>query len=195
LRAHRQPGVRPSPKPCCAGSHPLKPGALAMSISSNGWSHCLQRLASMVRLYCNARNPLHDTSVDLVTHHRGSPMKPSFFIFLAAALLIGTTSAEAARKTSAGLSNPMLPPPSSVAPLTPHTNPIGGVGTGQTFGALPGSPGSPTFDPNAALPSLNNPGSALAPQPGTPGSALTPMPGTLGGINVPSAGTGTTTSP
>jgi hypothetical protein len=33
-----------------------------------------------------------------------------------------------------------------------ETNPV----TGQAFGALPGGPGSPTYDPNAALPSLNN---------------------------------------
>jgi hypothetical protein len=29
-------------------------------------------------------------------------------------------------------------------------NPIGGVFTEQGFGALPGNPGSPTYDPNAA---------------------------------------------
>ena len=34
-------------------------------------------------------------------------------------------------------------------------------------GALPGAPGSSTYDPNAALPSLDNQGSALAPNPGT----------------------------
>src|SRR5262245_58551444 len=93
------------------------------------------------------------------------PMNSTFSVFLAAALLLGSTSAEAARGTAAGSTNPMLPPPSpfSSTPLTPHTNPIGGAGIGQNFGALPGNPGSPTFDPSAALPSLNNPGSALAP--------------------------------
>jgi len=65
----------------------------------------------------------------------------------------------------------LLPPqpPISLTPLVPQTNPIGGVnqsvgvvpglsqtnpiggaGTGQNFGALPGDPGSPTYDPNAA---------------------------------------------
>ena len=47
----------------------------------------------------------------------------------------------------------------------PQTNSIGGVGTGQNFGALPGEPGSPTYNPNAALPPLNNP--AGTNEPGT----------------------------
>jgi hypothetical protein len=94
-------------------------------------------------------------------------MTPSFYIFVAVALLLALSSAEAARATASG-SNPMLPPPSPVtpAPLTPQTNPIGGTGIPQSFGALPGAPGSPTYDPNAALPSLNNSGSGLAPLPG-----------------------------
>jgi hypothetical protein len=37
-------------------------------------------------------------------------------------------------------------------------NPI----TGQSFGALPGQPGSPTFDPNAALQSPGNAQSAVS---------------------------------
>ena len=37
-----------------------------------------------------------------------------------------------------------------VVPGLSQTNPIGGAGTGQNFGALPGDPGSPTYDPNAA---------------------------------------------
>ena len=98
-------------------------------------------------------------------------MKPSFSIFVAAALLLGSSSAEAAGRTASG-SNPMLPPPSPTITSPPQTNPIGGgIGTGvtgQNFGALPGNPGSPTYNPNAALslPSLNNSGSALplAPQ-------------------------------
>jgi hypothetical protein len=36
-----------------------------------------------------------------------------------------------------------------------------GVASQQTFGALPGDPGSATFDPNAALPSLGNEGTSL----------------------------------
>ena len=35
------------------------------------------------------------------------------------------------------------------------------------YGTLPGSPGSATYDPSAARPSLDNPGSPLAPNPGT----------------------------
>src|SRR5262249_982725 len=112
---------------------------------------------------------LHDTSVELATHDGGSPMKITFSIFVAAALLLGSSSAEAAR----GI---MLPPtsPSTSAPLIPQTNPIGGAGTGQSFGALPGAPGSPTYDPNAALPSLNNQGSALAPLAGPTASGQPP---------------------
>ena len=44
---------------------------------------------------------LHDTSVELVTHNRGSPMKLWFSIFVAAALLLGSGSAEAAREMRA----------------------------------------------------------------------------------------------
>jgi hypothetical protein len=95
-------------------------------------------------------------------------MKPTFSIFLAAVLVLGSSSAEAARGTSSGTTNLMLPPssPTTSAPLTPQTNPIGSAGTSQSFGALPGAPESPTYDPNAALPSLNNSGSGLAPLPG-----------------------------
>jgi len=91
-------------------------------------------------------------------------MKPIFSIFVAAGLLLGSSSAEATAD------NVMLPPTS---PLTqPHLTPR----TGQSFGALPGAPGSPTYE--STLP-LNNPGSALAPLPG----------------NQPSTSTGTTTKP
>src|SRR5262249_10399749 len=41
-----------------------------------------------------------------------------------------------------------------------------GVPGQQTFGALLGNPGSATYDPNAALPSLGNSGSAIAPDEG-----------------------------
>jgi hypothetical protein len=51
-----------------------------------------------------------------------------------------------------------------------------GVPGQQTFGALPGNPGSATYDPNAALPSLGNSGSAIAPD---EGSSAT-------GVNTPS---------
>jgi len=105
-------------------------------------------------------------------------MNPTFSIFVAAALLLATPSAEAAREPAAGNRNPALPPIPQISTAPPQTNPLGGVNqsfgvvpgfdqtnpvTGQAFGALPGGPGSPTYDPNAALPSLNNAGSALAP--------------------------------
>ena len=107
-------------------------------------------------------------------------MKRTFSIFVAAALLLGSSSAEAARGN--GLSNLMLPPPFISA--QPPTNPVAGFSTSHSFGASP-SPGSPTFDPNAALPSLNNSGSAL---PRVPGKTAT-------GITEPSTGIDTTTSP
>jgi hypothetical protein len=91
-------------------------------------------------------------------------MKPIFSILLQAALLLGLSSAEATAD------NVMLPPTSPVTQphLTPHSF--------QSYGALPGAPGSPPYE--STLP-LNNPGSALAPLPG----------------NQPSTSTGTTTNP
>src|SRR5262245_13625067 len=105
-------------------------------------------------------------------------MKPKFPIFLAAALLLGTASAEAAHQKAAR-NNPI--------PTTPHTNPSGGIGTGQSFPPISsapltppnpiedaptlntqtfgGLPGAPTYNPFAALPPLNNP-AAPAPLPG-----------------------------
>ena len=85
-------------------------------------------------------------------------MKQTFSIFVAATLLLASSSAEAARN-----SNLILPPTPSISTAPPQTNPIGGVGTGQNFGALPGEPGSPTYNPNAALPPLNNPAGTTAP--------------------------------
>jgi len=49
-----------------------------------------------------------------------------------------------------------------VVPGLSQTNPIGGAGTGQNFGALPGDPGSPSYDANAALLPLNNPAGTSA---------------------------------
>jgi hypothetical protein len=85
--------------------------------------------------------------------------------------------------------------PQTLVPQTLGTPPVnaGGIGftnpaaTGvpnpQSFGALPGNPGSPTYDPNAALPSLNNQGSALTPTPGTSGAGFnTPSTGTSSGM-------------
>jgi hypothetical protein len=103
-------------------------------------------------------------------------MKSEFPIFLAAALLLGSSVAEAAQTNNNIILAPP-PPISSTPPQTnpiggqsfgallgiPQTNPIGGAGTGQTFGALPGNPGSPTYNPNAALPPLNNPAGTTEP--------------------------------
>ena len=107
-------------------------------------------------------------------------MKPAFSIFVAGVVLLGSSSAEAARN-----SNLILPPPPLISTTPTQTNPIGGFGiggfgTGSSFGALPGNPGSPTYDPNAALPSLGNSGSVLAPSAGTSSS----------GINTPSTNSG-----
>jgi hypothetical protein len=109
-------------------------------------------------------------------------MNPTVSIFVAATLLLASSGAEAARGTAGGSTNLMLPPTPPASPAQPHTNPIGGVFTDQGLGALPGAPGSSTYDPFGALPSLNNPGSALAPTPGT----------SAAGINTPSTSSGTT---
>jgi hypothetical protein len=112
-------------------------------------------------------------------------MKSEFPIFLAADLLLGSSGAEGAPNN-----NIILAPPSPISSTPPQTNPgaIGllnpanpAFGTSQNFGALPGNPGSPTYNPNAALPSLGNSGSALAPSAGTSSS----------GINTPSTSSGT----
>ena len=91
----------------------------------------------------------------------------------------------AAHGAAAGNRDAVIAPVPQISTAPPQTNPIGGVNqnfdplagsaqinpvTGQAFGALPGAPGSPTFDPNGALPNVNNPGSALAPL----GSGISP---------------------
>jgi hypothetical protein len=118
-------------------------------------------------------------------------MKSAFPFLAAAALLLGASTAQAARPMGHGadsnISIPATPPLQSSVPPTTNSGaldvprPLGtppvnagalgitnpgaiGVPNPQSFGALPGSPGSATFDPNAALPSLDNQGSALAPQ-------------------------------
>ena len=131
-------------------------------------------------------------------------MKSAFPILAAAAaLLLAASSAQAARPMG-GNSNIILPPaPPLQSSLPPMTNsgalntpqPLGtppvntgalgitgpaslGVPGQQSFGALPGNPGSATYNPNAALPSLGNSGSAIAPD---EGSSAT-------GVNTPSRG-------
>ena len=105
-------------------------------------------------------------------------MKSTFSIFFATTLLLASNSAEAARGIASGNRNAVIPPIPQISTAPPATNPIGGTNTqsfgtppgvlgsefnpitGQSFGALPGQPGSPTFDPNAALPSQGNAGSS-----------------------------------
>jgi hypothetical protein len=116
-------------------------------------------------------------------------MKSSFLILASAAVLLNAGVAQAAPSDHSAANHMSAPPVEIVTPPTessvpPPTNPglrLGpaefgnpAVNSGaiaplnqQTItnqpndGALPGSPGSATFDPNAALPSLDNPGSAL----------------------------------
>jgi hypothetical protein len=73
-------------------------------------------------------------------------------------------------------SEPGLGNPGAIITSTPNQ-----INTPDLSGALPGEPGSPTYDPNAALPSLGNAGSALAPNPGT----------SAAGFNTPSVSSGT----
>jgi hypothetical protein len=129
-------------------------------------------------------------------------MKPTFPILVAAAVLLGASSAEAARPM-AGNSNiiiaPSFPPqtnsgalnmPQSLGMPPVNTGAIGitspsalGVPGQQTFGALPGNPGSATYDPNAALPSLGNSGSAIAPDQGSSATGVnTPSTNVNGGM-------------
>jgi hypothetical protein len=121
-------------------------------------------------------------------------MKSSLLILASAALL---ASAGIAQAKGHGMSAPsadiVAPPIEGSAP--PYVNP-GALSGPAEFGtppvnagaiapfsqpnmtglyddgALSGAPGSATFDPNAALPSLGNPGSALAPNPGTSGAGF-----------------------
>jgi hypothetical protein len=126
-------------------------------------------------------------------------MNSAFPFLAAAALLLGASTAQAARPMGHGadsnISIPATPPLQSSVPPTSNsgaldgpqtigTPPVnaGAIGTmnpgaigvpnKQSFGALPGQPGSATYDPKAALPSLDNQGSALAPTPGTSASGI-----------------------
>ena len=121
-------------------------------------------------------------------------MKSAFPILAAAALLFGAGSAQAARPMG-GNRNIIVPPApplqSSLGALnapqqfgTPPVN-AGALGTTgqQSFGALPGNPGSATYDPNAALPSLGNAGSAIAPDEGSSATGVnTPSTNVNGGM-------------
>lgn len=140
-------------------------------------------------------------------------MKNSLLILAAAALALNAGAAEAAPSRGQGpaivfpgpavesVTPPMessVPPPVNPGTLSgPSEFALPAVNSGtimplnqQTitnqpnFGALPGSPGSATYDPSAALPALDNAGSALAPNPGT----------SAAGFGSPNTNTGTTPS-
>jgi hypothetical protein len=126
-------------------------------------------------------------------------MRPSLLILASAALLLSAGMAQAAPRDR-GMNRMSAPPVEIVTPPTessvpPPVNPgmlqgpaefgtpalnSGAIAplnqqstTNQpNYGALPGNPGSATYDPNAALPSLDNPGSAMAPLPGTTGAGF-----------------------
>ena len=139
-------------------------------------------------------------------------MKSSLLILASAALLLTAGIAQAAPRDH-GAANHMSAPPVEIvtAPtessVPPPVNPGALSGPAEfgtppvnsgalaplnqqtitnqpNYGALPGSPGSATYDPIAALPSLDNPGSTLAPNPGT----------SAAGFGSPNTNTGTTPS-
>jgi hypothetical protein len=141
-------------------------------------------------------------------HKEVSLMKSVFPVLVAAALLFGASAAQAARPMGHGAamsnSNIFITPPAPVQSTAPPTvnsgaldvpqsigtppvnaGAIGSInpsamGAQPSFGAQPGSPGSATYDPNAALPSLDDQGSALSPTPSTSAS----------GFNTPSTNSG-----
>ena len=112
-------------------------------------------------------------------------MKSTFPILAALALLLGASTAQAASRPMGNSKilaptpplQTSLPPPTNSGALNMPQNPaaLGLPGQGS-FGALPGSPGSATYNPNAALPTLGNSGSAILPDQGT----------SAAGINAPS---------
>ncbi len=129
-------------------------------------------------------------------------MRSALAILVAAALSLDASAAFAAKPMNRNMTF-AVPPPVPVA--TPNLGALsvpaqgiggmlgnpGALGTinpaangQQSFGALPGDPGSPTFDPNAALPSLGNTGTALAPTVGTSAAGFT-SPSTNSGSTMP----------
>ena len=97
-------------------------------------------------------------------------MKPNFPIFLAAALLLGVASAEAAHHKAARnnpshlprasseaahhKAAPNSPPPTASSVPTSNTNPTGGIGTGQSFPPISSAPLTPP-NPIEDAPTLN----------------------------------------
>jgi hypothetical protein len=127
-------------------------------------------------------------------------MKSALPILAAVALLFDASAAFAANR------NMTFAPPPPVPVATPNLGalsvPTQGIGNTlgnpgalgainpaaigqQSFGALPGDPGSATFDPNAALPSLGNIGTPLAPTVGTSAAAGFNSPSTTSGTTMP----------
>ena len=116
-------------------------------------------------------------------------MKSALTVLAAAVFLLGANAAQAAKSMSHGA--PIIVPAQPVQTTPPTTNPgalsvpfrqsftPGTLNPGLTtvpnqdgFGALPGEPGSPSYDPYGGLPSLDNSGSAVSPAPGTSGTGF-----------------------
>ncbi len=111
-------------------------------------------------------------------------------IILSAPPVVSATRAPPVPTVNSGALGPM--------PQTTLGTPLGNPGLvslltqSSNFGALPGEPGSSTFDPTAALPSLGNAGTAIAPIPGTSAAGFN-SPSVTSGMNL-NAGSGLTGS-
>jgi len=111
------------------------------------------------------------------TSAAAKPMGHETGAFSSAPAVVMPTPAPTLNEGALGLpSQPGLGNPGAISSVIPNQ-----IGTPDLSGALPGEPGSPAYDPIAALPSLGNTGSALAPNPGT----------SAAGFNNPSVSSGT----
>ncbi len=114
-------------------------------------------------------------------------MRSTLAILAAAALVASATAAFAAKPNITFAVPPPVPvatpnlgalgvPSQSIGSQLGNPGALGAINpaiAGQSFGALPGNPGSATFDPNLALPSLGNEGTPLAPTVGTSAAGFT----------------------
>ena len=109
-------------------------------------------------------------------------MKSALPILAATAVLFGASVVQAAQPLGAGGATTTAPAaPVQSFGASPGTPGASNVPSQPSFDAKPGAPGSSTYDLNAALPSLDNQGSALSPTPGTSASgARTPSTGSGG---------------
>src|SRR5476651_1042592 len=104
-------------------------------------------------------------------------MKSALPVLAATAMLFAASAVQAAEPAGAAGATSSAPAPVQSFHASPGTS---GTNSPSSFGAKPGAPGSSTYDPNAALPSMDNQGSALSPNPGTSAT----------GINTPSTKSG-----